>query len=158
MKCVECGNNVAKDEFCTNCGKQAKTPRTAKTGDLRIPQKVKTEFQNNGMESKAESVSKFSNPKSLQIGLIASISLTVILFLVSISVMTGTESRIADLEDEVFFLQDRVSSLETDIANLETQISDTNDLVTGEIDSVQNCINGFIDVWAERGTYALYCR
>lgn len=158
MKCVECGNNVSKDEFCTNCGKQAKTTRNAKVGNLKVPQQVKKEFEKQSLTNETATESKFSNLKFLQIGLVVSMSLTVILFLVAISVLTGMESRLADLEDEVFFLQDTVSSLETDITNLESEIINTNDLVTGEIDNVQSCINDFIDVWADRGTYALYCR
>lgn len=127
-------------------------------GNLKLPKEAKSQFQKHSVTNQAATTAKASKLTNLQIGLILGFALTFTLFIISISVMTGMESRLADLEDEVFFLEDRVSSLETDITNLESQIVDTNDLVTGEIDSVQNCINDFIDVWAERGTYALYCR
>ena len=110
------------------------------------------------IESQTATPTKESNLKNFQIGLIASFALTAIVFIISIVVMTGMESRLADLEDEVFYLENKVSSLETDNDNLQSDIFDTYDFVSGEIDNVQDCINDFIDVWAERGSYALYCR
>lgn len=127
-------------------------------GDLKLPKEAKSQLQKYSVTNQSESTVEASKLTNLHIGLILGFALTFTFFIISISVMTGMESRLADLEDEVLFLEGRVSSLETDITNLESQIVDTNDLVTGEIDSVQNCINEFIDVWAERGTYALYCR
>jgi cell division protein FtsB len=127
-------------------------------GDLKLPKEVKAQLQNNRGTHHVSTTAKASRLTNLHIGLILCFSLTLLLFIITISVVTGMESRLADLEDEVFYLEDRVSSLETDITNLESEISDTNDVVTSEIDSVQNCINDFIDVWAQRGSYALYCR
>lgn len=127
-------------------------------GDLKLPKEAKSQLQKHRVANQNATTVKASMLTNLHIGLILGFALTLTLFIISISVMTGMESRLADLEDEVFFLEDRVSNLETEVTNLESQIVDTNDLVTGEIDTVQSCINDFIDVWAQRGTYALYCR
>lgn len=134
-------------------------------GDLKVPKQVRTQLPKNGEVSQPETMAKPSKLNNLQIGLILSFALTLILFIISISVMIGMESRLADLEDEVFFLEDRVTSLEDRVKNLETDVlsidgglTDTRDWISEEVNGIQNCINDFIDVWAQHQSYALYCR
>ena len=118
--------------------KKDSSANEAKVGDLKIAGEVKLGSPAKARASKAPKAAMFSNLKSLQIGLIASFALTAIVFITSLVVMTGMESRLADLEDEVFFLEDRVSSLETEVSNLEDDITYTKDWAYGELDSVQN--------------------
>lgn len=129
----------------------------AKAGDLKLPGQVKLGTQKKVRTKQTAAAPVFSNLKNLQSGLIVSFAFTAIVFITSIVVMTGLESRLADLEDEVFFLEDTVSSLESDVSYLEDELAYTKDWAYGELDSVQNCVNDFIDSWSQR-LPAYYCQ
>lgn len=153
MNCSNCGADSKTPVVCSTCGvplrsKQSSTktpsPRT-NTRDISSSAKVNGVFTeaNNQEENLSLSI------KKLKTGLVLSFGFSILLLISGLVYVSQTQEKINTLESDL-------SYFESSISNLEYEMNHIKDWGYGEIDSVVNCVNNFIDSWSDR-LPAFYC-